>query len=99
MTTLSKLELAKQLSKERRFDGLSQELAVDIIETLMDLIVLHIQSGGEKVSINGFGCFKRSIRKAFKGYNVRTGEPIDVAEKVSIAFKPAGEISRRLNMK
>lgn len=99
MSTLTKWELGLQLSKERRFDGITQELAVDIIETIFDLIVCNIQSGKNKVSVRGFGCFKLRTRKAFTGYNVQTGEPVEIAEKLSISYKPAAEVNRRLNLK
>ncbi len=49
-----------------------------IVGTLIDAIGNEIRRGG-KVQITGFGTFSTSKRKARKGRNPKTGEPIKVA--------------------
>lgn len=73
--------------------------AVDVIETLMDLIICHFQSGGERVVLRGFGTFKLRKRRAHVGSNPQTGESMRIPAALSIAFKPGAEALRRLNLK
>ena len=49
-----------------------------IVGPLIDAIGNEIRRGG-KVQITGFGTFSTSKRKARKGRNPKTGEPIKVA--------------------
>ena len=41
-----------------------------------------------KVSLVGFGTFEKRLRKARKGRNPQTGEPIRIKASKSVAFKP-----------
>ena len=97
--TLAKNELAAELGLSPRFRALPRKLLVDLIETLTDLIVCHFQSGGKRVVLRGFGVFKLRQRCAFTGSNPRTGESLDVSERLSLIFKPSAEVIRRLNLK
>lgn len=97
MSTLTKRDLAAQLKGSKSFSHLSQVLIIDLIETACDLIVCHLQEGGDKVAIRGFGTFKLRKRKGFAGTDPRNGAAIKIAAKTSMAFKPAAEVIRRLN--
>ena len=44
---------------------------------------------GEKVLLSGFGCFTVIRRRGKKGVNPRTGEPIEIAGKKAVRFKPS----------
>jgi nucleoid DNA-binding protein len=98
MKTLTKTYLAALVVKSAR-QAISQGEAVDLIETLMDLLVCHFQNGGEKVTLRGFGTFKLRKRRAFTGSNPNTGAAIQIPEALSITFKPGAETLRRLNLK
>lgn len=93
--SLTKFELAKQL--ERHPSIKTRKAAVDIIETLMDLIACHFQNGGSKVSIHGFGAFKTRKRRAFIGSDPRNGGRLEIPERLSITFKPSAEVIKRIN--
>lgn len=97
MSTLTKRELAAQLKGSKPFSHLSQVLIIDLLESACDLIVCHLQEGGDKVTIRGFGVFKLRKRAAFTGTDPRNGKWIEVKAKTSMAFKPAAEVIRRLN--
>lgn len=93
MKTLTKHTLAAMVT------GMPTVKAVDLIETLMDLIICYFQNGGERVVLRGFGTFKIRRRRAFTGSDPRNGDPIDVPAALSISFKPGVEAIRRLNLK
>ncbi len=95
--TLTKSELAKQLAHANRHRALPQTVAVDIVETMMDLIACHFQNGGSKVAIHGFGTFKTRKRKAFVGSDPRNGDRLEIPERLSITFKPSAEVIKRIN--
>lgn len=96
-STLTKHDLARQLAAETRFLWMTQKAAVDIVETMMDLLVLHFQNGGEQITLRGFGSFKIRRRKAFLGTDPRTGIHVDVPARASLAFKPSRETVSRIN--
>lgn len=95
--TLTKRELAKQLAAEGRFLWMTQSAAVDIIETITDLIALHIQGGGQSVTMRGFGSFKVQKTRARIVKHPVNGYQIKVPERTTIGFKPSAEVIRRLN--
>lgn len=96
MKELNKHDLAKQLAKSGAVP-LTQKAAVDIIETMLDLIVCHFQNGGQRVSLRGFGTFKLRRRIAFEGSNPGNQVRISIPARVSLAFKPGEEVRKRLN--
>ena len=96
MKVVTKNDLAKMLAGEKRF-ALNRKQAIDIVETLCDLIVCSFQSGAEKVVIRGFGTFRRYTRKGFVGSHPQTGAPLRVYSTDLISFKPAAETTRRIN--
>jgi DNA-binding protein HU-beta len=49
---------------------------------------------GQPVTLVGFGTFSVSRRKARKGKNPRTGQPMNVAGGKAPRFKPSKELKR-----
>ena len=100
MKRLTKQGLAKELAKCRGIrDVYSANVirAVDIIETLADLVVCHFVEGGEAVTIRGFGTLKIVHRKSFVGTNPRTGHALRIEARKSLSFKPSAEATKRIN--
>ena len=58
--------------------NLSRGEIVRILGTLIDIIGNEIKRG-RKVQISGLGTFSTAKRKAHKGTNPKTGEPIKIA--------------------
>ena len=61
-------------------------------DTIVDAL-----SQGDRVELRGFGAFSVKARPARVGRNPRTGEKVDVDEKVVPFFKSGKEIRDRLN--
>ena len=59
--------------------------------------IVDALSRGDRVEIRGFGVFAVKQRKARVGRNPRTGELVDVKEKMVPYFKPGKEMRARLN--
>jgi DNA-binding protein HU-beta len=59
----------------------------EIIEAMIELVTFELGHGGE-VRLAGFGKFKTDHKEATTARNPRTGEPIDVAAKTVVKFKP-----------
>ena len=64
-----------------------------ILEEIVDAL-----SRGDRVEIRGFGVFAVKQRKARVGRNPKTGEQVDVKEKIVPYFKPGKEMRARLNI-
>lgn len=63
-----------------------------VVEEIFNSIFLHLGKtikNEKKVIVPGFGVFKIVERKARTGINPRTKEKIEIAESVSVRFKPA----------
>ncbi|MEM7005805.1 MAG: HU family DNA-binding protein [Pseudomonadota bacterium] len=67
---------------------LSNSDAGAAVDAVFDAIAGSVKKR-EKVAIAGFGTFEAKTRGARQGRNPATGEPIQIAEKTSAAFKPA----------
>jgi DNA-binding protein HU-beta len=68
--------------------GISYAEAQKIVDLMMDIIKGRL-SKGEKVLLSGFGCFRVTRRKEKKGVNPQTGEPVVIAGRNSVKFKPS----------
>lgn len=99
MKTLTKHGLAKMLAAEKRLLWMTQEAAVDVIETLLDLITLHFQNGGEKVALRGFGSFKLVRRKKSVTCDPRLAYGnLTIPATKSVGFKPSAAVKQRINL-
>ena len=69
-----------------------------ILQILINSIVEGI-SNNKSTEIRSFGRFSIKKLKAKISRDPRTGEKIDVPEKISIAFKMTKELKRKINQK
>jgi integration host factor subunit beta len=67
-----------------------------IVATIFNEITAAL-SRGERVELRGFGAFTIKRREPRTGRNPRTGEPVDVDEKVVPFFKAGKELRERVN--
>ena len=69
------------------------ELAVNcLLKCMADGLVL-----GERIEIRGFGGFDRHHRPPHIGRNPKTGEAVQIPEKVTVHFKPGKDMRDQVN--
>jgi nucleoid DNA-binding protein len=76
--------------------GLSEEQALACVWAFLDEVVDTLVQEG-RTQIDHFGVFELKTRAARKGRNPRTGERVEVPEKVSVSFRPAQALRRMLD--
>ena len=91
---MTKQEIIRRISEET---GCTQTLAKEIVQRTLDSIVDALVDKG-KIELRNFGCFEVKHRKAQKGRNPKTGEPIDIPARNVVSFKAGKEMARRVNM-
>ena len=82
---MTKPELIETMAKDA---GISKVAADAALKSIQNNIVAALQNKNGRISLAGFGTFLKSHRKARKGVNPRTGEPIDIKARNVIKFKP-----------
>jgi DNA-binding protein HU-beta len=85
---LNKQELVASVAEKAAISKKDAEKAVNaVIESIKS--ALH---NGDKVSLVGFGTFEVRERKARKGLNPQTKQPIEIPAGKVPAFKPGKEL-------
>eukprot|EP00892_Ulva_mutabilis_P001839 jgi/Ulvmu1/11656/UM008_0060.1 len=82
---LSQSELIQQVADDLGYD----KTDVGAVVTSALQLINETVAKGNKVSLSGFGTFKRTEMKARKGRNPQTGEPLDIAASARPAFTAA----------
>lgn len=67
--------------------GTTQAQAKKMVESLLTTVEKATTSG-KKVTIAGFGTFSQTTRAARTGRNPQNGQPIQIAAKNVVKFKP-----------
>src|SRR3954470_16526883 len=67
----------------------------EVVDSLFAEVTKALASG-ERVDLRGFGSFVPKETKARQGRNPQTGEPIQIAAKKTVAFKPAKDLEQSL---
>lgn len=94
LTGMTKSELIQRLAE--RNPHLYQRDVEKIVTTIFDEITDAL-ARGDRVELRGFGAFSVKRRDARTGRNPRTGESVDVDEKVIPFFKTGKQLRERLN--
>ncbi|MDA8155196.1 MAG: integration host factor subunit beta [Actinomycetota bacterium] len=81
----------------QRVDGLTLKQTEMIIDTVFDSMKDSL-SKGEKIEIRGFGNFRLRARKPRKARNPKTGESVDVPQKVALHFKMGKALRESINI-
>jgi integration host factor subunit beta len=89
-----KSELVLRLAEQN--PHLYQRDIENIVNAILDTITDAL-ARGDRVELRGFGAFSVKTRDARVGRNPRTGETVDVSEKVIPVFKTGKEMRLRLN--
>jgi nucleoid DNA-binding protein len=90
---MNKTELIAAVAQDT---GVSQEK----VKTVLEAITTHTVDAlrrGDDVRLVGFGNYSVQQRAARMARNLRTGEPVQIAESKVIKFKPASAVMDRIN--
>ena len=81
---MTKAELIEKMAKDA---GISKAAAKKALESLLDGIIKGLKKRGSRVTLVGFGSFKKVYRKTRMGRNPQTGEKIKIKGKNAVTFK------------
>ncbi len=81
---MTKKDIVRRIADE--LDRTEQETGLIVQKTLDAIITVLAEEG--RVELRNFGIFKVKKRKARQSRNPRTGETIDVPERLTVTFKP-----------
>ena len=75
--------------------GLSRREADNAVDTVLQIIKDSL-CRGEKVKISGFGSFVVNRKRARRGRNPQTGDPLIITSRCVLSFKPSDILKDRL---
>jgi integration host factor subunit alpha len=79
-----------------RHGGLSRRESRDLVDRLLERVKSALLDG-DAVRISGFGRFEVVRRRARRGRNPSTGQPIDIAPRRRLIFRPSRRLIDALN--
>ena len=91
---MSRPKLIKKLQQKNPKLNISE--IVKIVDCFSDSIQYALING-RKVELRGFGAFSLKKREARVGRNPKSGEAVNVPEKVAIFYKPGKDLKNRMN--
>jgi len=81
---MTKAELVGQMAKEAK---ISKVAAGAALESFLANVTKALKKKDGKVTLVGFGTFAKIRRKARKGRNPQTGEPLKIKARNAVKFK------------
>ncbi len=81
---MTKAELVEKMAKDA---GITKVAAKAALESFLDGITKGLKKRGSRVTLVGFGTFKKVYRKTRMGRNPQTGETIKVKASKTVGFK------------
>ncbi len=81
---MTKAELIEKMAMDA---GISKTAAIAALNSFIDSVTKTLKKKDEKVTLIGFGTFSKGQRKARKGRNPKTGEPIKIKASKTVKFK------------
>jgi DNA-binding protein HU-beta len=90
---MTKAELVDKMAKDA---GISKVAAQGALNSFMDSVAKTLKKKDGKVTLVGFGTFSKSRRKARKGRNPQTGEPIKIKASTVVKFKAGKKLKDSL---
>jgi DNA-binding protein HU-beta len=86
---MTKAELVEKAAKDA---NLSKGEAAAALNSCMGSITNALKKKNGKVTLVGFGTFSKVRRKARKGRNPQTGEPIKIKARNVVKFRPGKKL-------
>jgi DNA-binding protein HU-beta len=86
---MTKAELVEKAAMDAK---ISKVAAAAALNSFMDSVTKALKKKDGKVTLVGFGTFSKVRRKARKGRNPQTGDPIKIKASNSVKFKPGKKL-------
>jgi DNA-binding protein HU-beta len=86
---MTKAELIDQMAQDA---GITKVSAGAALESFLTNVEKALKKKDGKVTLVGFGTFQKARRKARKGRNPQTGEPIKIKATNVVKFKPGKKL-------
>ena len=90
---MTKAELIEQMAKDA---GISKAAAGAALASFMASTTKALKKRNGKVTLVGFGTFKKVYRKTRKGRNPQTGEVIKIKGKNVVRFSAGKKLAEKL---
>lgn len=86
---MTKAEIVEKAAMDA---GISKVAAGEVLNSFMDSVAKALKKKDGKVTLVGFGTFQKVRRKARKGRNPQTGEPLKIKATNVIKFRPGKKL-------
>lgn len=86
---MTKAELVGNMAKDA---GISKVAAAAALNSFMANVTKALKKKNGKVTLVGFGTFAKIRRKARKGRNPQTGDPIKIKASNVVKFRPGKKL-------
>ena len=86
---MTKAELVEKMAKDA---GISKVAAAACLNSFMASVTRALKKKNGKVTLVGFGTFSKMRRKARKGRNPQTGDPIKIKACNVVKFRPGKKL-------
>lgn len=90
---MNKTEIIAATAERTRID---KKTVADAINAALDIIKETLVDG-DPVRLTGFGNFGVKSQAAREGKNPKTGETINIAERVKVTYRPGKELVKAVN--
>jgi DNA-binding protein HU-beta len=90
---LTKAEIVEKMAEDA---GITKAAAQICLEVFIANVTKALGKKEGKVTLVGFGTFKKSHRKAHKGRNPQTGEVIKIKATNVVKFKPGKKLKESI---
>ena len=90
---MTKAELVEKMAEDA---GIPKVAASSALNSFMDGVTKALKKKDGKVTLVGFGTFSKVRRKARKGRNPQTGEPIKIKACNVVKFRPGKKLKEAI---
>ncbi len=89
---MTKAQLVAEIASEV---GIARSLAVKAVDGFVSAVSAAL-SGGDKITLVGFGTFRIAARARREGHNPRTGEKIKIPASKVVKFKAGKTLNEKI---
>ena len=90
---MTKAELIEKMAKDAK---ISKAAAGAALNSFMGNVTQALKKRNSKVTLVGFGTFKKVYRKTRKGRNPQTGEKIKIKGRNTVTFKAGKTLKEKI---